>query len=82
MSAAIGSSGPRPFSTHGITVEEGIAIKRFRSHVDGDERRLYGDEPRREWRALKLLARYAPGLAPRPIRAGLDADPPLIAMSR
>jgi hypothetical protein len=28
-----------------------------------------------------LLARYAPGLAPRPIRADLDADPPLIAMS-
>jgi hypothetical protein len=48
----------------------------------GDERRLYGDEPRREWRALELLARYAPGLAPRPIRADLDADPPLIAMSR
>jgi Ser/Thr protein kinase RdoA (MazF antagonist) len=81
MSAAIGPSGPLPFSTHSITVEEGIAVKRFRSHVDGGERRLYGDEPRREWRALKLLARYAPGLAPRPIRAGLDADPPLIAMS-
>ncbi len=28
-----------------------------------------------------LLARYAPGLAPRPVRADLDADPPLIAMS-
>lgn len=82
MSAAIGPSGPRPFSTHGITVEEGIAVKRFRSPVNGDERRLYGDEPRREWRALTLLARYAPGLAPRPIRADLDADPPLIAMSR
>jgi aminoglycoside phosphotransferase len=82
MSAAVGPSGPRPFSTHGITVGEGIAVKRFRSHVDGDERRLYGGEPRREWRALKLLARYAPGLAPRPIRADLDADPPLIAMSQ
>jgi hypothetical protein len=74
--------GPRPFSTHGVSVEEGIAVKRFRSQVDGDERRLYGDEPRREWRALKLLARYAPGLAPKPIRADLDADPPLIAMSQ
>ena len=82
MSAAIGPSDPRPFSTHGITVEEGIAVKRFRSPVDGDERRLYGDEPRREWRALELLARYAPGLAPRPVRADLAADPPLIAMSR
>lgn len=80
MSEAIGPPGPRPFATHGITVEEGIAVKRFRSHV-GDDRRLYGDEPRREWRALKLLARYAPGLAPSPVRADLDADPPLIAMS-
>jgi aminoglycoside phosphotransferase (APT) family kinase protein len=83
MSAAIGPSDPRPFSTHGITVGEGTAVKRFRSHVDGDGRLLlYGDEPRREWRALKLLARYAPGLAPRPIRADLDADPPLIVMSQ
>lgn len=74
-------TGPRPFSTHGITLGEGIAVKRFRTNVDGDERQLYGDEPRREWRALKLLARYAPGLAPKPIRADLDADPPLITMS-
>jgi hypothetical protein len=81
MSAAIGPSGPRSFSTHGVTVENGIAVKRFRSPVAGDERRLYGDEPRREWRALELLARYAPGFAPRPIRADPDADPPLIAMS-
>lgn len=82
MSAAIRPSGPRPFSTHGVTVEGGIAVKRFRSPVEGDQRRLYGDEPRREWRALTLLARYAPGLAPRPVRAELDADPPLIAMSQ
>lgn len=78
----MGPSGPRPFSTHGITVGEGIAVKRFRSHVDSGERWLYSDEPRREWRALKLLACYAPGLAPRPIRADLHADPPLIAMSQ
>jgi hypothetical protein len=82
MSAATGPPGPRPFSTHGIAVEEGIAVKRFRSHAEAGERRLHGDEPRREWRALTLLARYAPGLAPRPIRAELDADPPLIAMSQ
>lgn len=72
---------PRLFSTHYITIGEGVAVKRFRSPA-GDERRLYGDEPRREWLALNLLARYAPGLAPRPIRADLDADPPLIAMSQ
>jgi aminoglycoside phosphotransferase (APT) family kinase protein len=81
MPEAMGPPGPRPFSTHGITVENGIAVKRFRSQVDGDERRLYGDEPDREWRALQLLARYAPGLAPRPIRADLDADLPQIEMS-
>ena len=81
MAAEAGPADPRPFSTHGITLEEGTAVKRFRSPA-GDERRLYGDEPRREWRALTLLARYAPGLAPRPLRAELDAGPPLIAMSR
>jgi hypothetical protein len=26
MSAAMGPPGPRPFSTHGIAVEEGIAV--------------------------------------------------------
>jgi Phosphotransferase enzyme family len=82
MSAAKDPPGPRPFSTHDVTVEEEIAVKRFRTAVGADKRWLYGDEPRREWRALNLLARYAPGLAPRPIRAELDADPPLIAMSR
>lgn len=57
-------------------------VKRFRSHVGDGARRLYGDEPRREWRALNLLARHAPGLAPKPVRADLQADPPLIVMSR
>jgi Phosphotransferase enzyme family len=82
MPAPIGPSGPRPFSTHGITVGARIAVKRFRSHVDSGERRLYGDEPRREWRALELLDRYAPGLTPRPIRADLDSDPPRMVMSQ
>jgi aminoglycoside phosphotransferase len=40
------------------------------------------EEPRREWQALNLLARYAPGLAPRPVRADLMADPPAVVMSR
>jgi aminoglycoside phosphotransferase len=80
--AEIEPTGPRLFSTHGVTVEAEIAVKRYRSPVDDDDRLLYGDEPRREWRALTLLACYAPGLAPRPIRADLDADFPLIVMSR
>jgi len=81
MSAAPASSGPRPFSTHGITIEDGLAIKRFLTKVDHGERRLYGGEPDREWRALTLLAKHAPGLAPNPVRADLDANPPLIVMS-
>jgi aminoglycoside phosphotransferase (APT) family kinase protein len=81
MVAEAGPADPRPFSTHGVTLAEGTAVKRFRSTA-GDDRRLYGAEPHREWRALTLLARYAPGLAPTPLRAELDADPTLIAMSR
>ena len=81
LSRVASLSRPSAFSTHWITVSEGIAVKRFRSPA-GDERRLYGDEPAREWRALTLLERYAPGLGPRPIRADLNADPPLIAMSQ
>lgn len=73
--------GPLPFSTHGVTIEGGTAVKRFRSQVGDGERRLYGREPHREWRALNLLAVYAPGLAPAPVWAELDADPALIAMS-
>lgn len=52
----------------------GVVSKRFRSW----DRR----EPTREWTALMLLAEYAPGLAPIPIRADLTADPPMIEMSR
>jgi thiamine kinase-like enzyme len=54
--AEIEPTGPRLFSTHGVTVEAEIAVKRYRSPVDDDDRRLYGDEPHREWRALTLLA--------------------------
>jgi hypothetical protein len=82
MPLRIGESVPRPFSTHGVTVEGETVVKRFRPVVAGDERKLYGNEALREWRALELLARYAPGLAPRPIRADLNGDQPLIVMSR
>jgi aminoglycoside phosphotransferase (APT) family kinase protein len=82
MPQAVGPSGPRPFSTHGVTIEGETAVKRFQSPDVGDERRLYGDEALREWRALELLARYAPGLAPTPFRVDLNADQPLIVMSR
>ncbi|MER7505122.1 phosphotransferase [Nonomuraea pusilla] len=62
------------WSTHDIELGDGVVTKRFRAHGR--------DEHRREWRALPLLAEHAPGLAPAPIRADLDADPPVIVMSR
>lgn len=39
-------------------------------------------EPEREWRTLRLLATYAPGLAPQPLCADVSADPPTVVMSR
>jgi Ser/Thr protein kinase RdoA (MazF antagonist) len=49
-------------------------VKRFRSWDL--------DQHRREWRALTLLAEYAPGLAPDPVRADLEGEPPSVVMSR
>ncbi|MEU5403655.1 hypothetical protein ABZ348_30690 [Streptomyces sp. NPDC005963] len=49
-------------------------IKKFRS----EER----EECMREWRALTLLMEYAPGLAPRPYGADLEAVNPEIVMPR
>lgn len=53
---------------------DGHVIKRFRSWDRG--------EHQREWQALTLLAEFAPGLAPAPLSADLDADPPAITMTR
>ena len=38
-------------------------------------------EPVREWTALSLLDRFAPGLAPAPVSAELDSDFPVVMMS-
>jgi Ser/Thr protein kinase RdoA (MazF antagonist) len=57
----------------GIDREHAVVTKRFRSWARG--------EPAREWAALRLLAGFAPGLAPRPISASLDGEPPEIRMS-
>lgn len=51
-----------------------VVVKRFRSWGRG--------EPQREWRALTLLAEHAPGLAPQPLKADLEGDPPTVVMSR
>ncbi|MEV0754977.1 aminoglycoside phosphotransferase family protein [Streptosporangium sp. NPDC050280] len=61
-------------TTHDLDIGDHVVIKRYRSW----ERR----EPHREWAALTLLAEHAPGLAPAPIQADLDAAPPVVVMSR
>ncbi|MFG3438312.1 phosphotransferase family protein [Nonomuraea sp. NPDC047897] len=62
------------FSTHNLEVGNDIVIKRYASWDRG--------EPHREWAALNLLAEHAPGLAPTPLEATLDATSPMIVMSR
>ncbi|WP_406295175.1 aminoglycoside phosphotransferase family protein [Embleya sp. NBC_00888] len=66
------SSGP--WSTHEIEWGTDTVTKRFPA----------GDRPRqaREWRALTLLARHAPGLAPTPLRGDAEAVRPTVVMSR
>jgi aminoglycoside phosphotransferase len=65
----------RGSTTHEVSIDRarGMVVKKFRS---ADR-----DEPAREWAALKLLARHAPGLAPAPVRADLDAAPATIEMT-
>ncbi|MFF0294655.1 phosphotransferase family protein [Kitasatospora sp. NPDC004614] len=58
------------WTTHGVEFLPDTVRKRFRPDADGD--------PDREWRALTLLDRYAPGLAPRP----LSLDGRTVTMSR
>ncbi|MFE1320235.1 phosphotransferase [Kitasatospora phosalacinea] len=47
------------WTTHGVDLLPDSVRKRFRPDANGG--------PEREWRALTLLDRYAPGLAPRPL---------------
>lgn len=61
-------------TTHDLELGPSLVVKRFRSYARG--------EHLREWRGLRLLARFAPGLAPRPVAADLDGDPPWVSMSR
>ena len=70
-----GRSTARAVLTHQVShdVDRSVVIKRFRS---ADRY-----EPAREWRALCLLAEYAPGLAPAPVHADLESSPAVIEMS-
>jgi len=63
-----------PFVTHDVVVRGYEVVKRFRMAAS--------DGPAREWQALTLLAQYAPGLAPEPVRADLEASPPEVVMRR
>jgi Ser/Thr protein kinase RdoA (MazF antagonist) len=56
-----------------VDSEREVVVKRFDGHALG--------EPAREWRALRLLAEHAPGLAPEPLRADLDGPTAVIEMS-
>ncbi len=72
--ALSGSMSSDRWSTHVVVMGSGSVIKRFR----GEDR----ERGRREWRALGLLARYAPGLAPVPWKVDLASAEPTVVMSR
>lgn len=61
-------------STHQLTLTRDRVVKRFRSWDKG--------EPEREWAGLSLLHRYAPGLAPQPLRRRAEDGAPGIVMTR
>jgi Ser/Thr protein kinase RdoA (MazF antagonist) len=61
-------------STHHLTIGDQTVLKRYLSWSRG--------EPSREWRCLELLARLAPGLAPRPLEQQTIDGVPEIVMSR
>ncbi|MFC4912537.1 phosphotransferase family protein [Actinomadura gamaensis] len=61
-------------NTHDVVMGQSDVLKRYRAWTL--------DEPAREWRALGLLSRHAPGLAPVPLAAGLGDEPPWLRMSR
>lgn len=63
-----------PWSTHTVEVGPDTVTKRFRPGCR--------DRCAREWCALTLLSRYAPGTAPEPLSVRLDAAEPVVAMSR
>ncbi|WP_147425054.1 hypothetical protein [Bailinhaonella thermotolerans] len=57
-------------TTHSIEMRATVVVKRYRPVDHG--------QPQREWRALDLLNRHAPGLAPAPLEADLKGEPPTV----
>jgi hypothetical protein len=60
--------------THNVVIGSERVAKTYTSWDRGQHQR--------EWAALQHLRRYAPGLAPEPISADLDAVPPTLVMTR
>jgi hypothetical protein len=60
--------------THHLEIADAHAVKTFREATR--------DEPGREWRALTLLHRHAPGLAPEPLSRTTDPAQPSVTMTR
>lgn len=60
-------------------MQPGTAIKRF---VKCEEWQPPDIAAQREWRALALVDKYAPGLAPTPVEADLAGPEPTVIMSR
>ncbi|GAB3926990.1 hypothetical protein GCM10027613_42030 [Microlunatus endophyticus] len=63
----------RPRQTHRLRRDGELITKTYRSWSR--------DEHRREWAVLERLATRRPGLAPEPVRADLEAEPPSITMT-
>ncbi|MFF2926332.1 phosphotransferase family protein [Streptomyces celluloflavus] len=63
-----------PWSTHTVELGSHSVTKRFR--------RGNREQCEREWRALTLFDRYAPGLVPEPRAVDFTADEPTVVMSR
>jgi phosphotransferase family enzyme len=59
--------------THELSFAGSLLVKRYTSWKRG--------EHLREWSVLRQVHRHAPGLAPRPVTAELEATPPSITMS-
>lgn len=60
--------------THHVTVGTHRVRKRFTSWQNG--------EADREWKCLRLLDKFAPGLAPRPLERTMEEGAPVIVMER
>lgn len=63
----------RTRQTHQLRRDRDLITKTYRSWSR--------QEPHREWTTLNLLAVHQPGLAPEPITAELDEEPPSITMT-